>query len=318
MAENNGAPKISIIVPVYNVEKYLRRCLDSIVAQTFNDWECILIDDGSPDNSGAICDEYAEKDSCFRVIHQKNAGVSAARNAGLDVARGEWISFVDSDDWCTLDMLESLLHSAEENDAEVVIGGYSLNDGNKDYETRLPPEGKMSMPKYFDGKWQGPWAKLIKKSFLHKFNIRFPEGISLAEDLFFTFQLFFYSSKICGLKNNLYFYYQNQMSACHTIDKKKIEEECFVINKIEKIIESYNKKSDWIDFLEQKKLRAKNRYLFSLEKPDFYIWRKTFPKISAKTYWQEKNSAKLLYTLVILHFDTIAKLAIFINGKRRK
>ena len=90
---------ISIIVPVYNVEKYLRRCLDSILAQTFTDFECICIDDGSSDGSGKILDEYAEKDFRFVVIHKDNGGVSSARNAGLDVARGEWLAFVDSDDW---------------------------------------------------------------------------------------------------------------------------------------------------------------------------------------------------------------------------
>ena len=118
------SPKISIIVPVYKVEKYLCRCLDSIVAQTFTDWECILIDDGSPDNSGKICDEYAEKDGRFRVIHQENAGVSAARNAGLDAARGEWIGFVDSDDWVESNMYEYLYNNALETKSDVVICGF--------------------------------------------------------------------------------------------------------------------------------------------------------------------------------------------------
>lgn len=93
-----STPKISCIVPVYNVEKYLRRCVDSILAQTFTDFELILVDDGSPDGCPAICDEYAEKDSRVRVIHQENKGVSAARNAGLDMARGEYVCFVDGDD----------------------------------------------------------------------------------------------------------------------------------------------------------------------------------------------------------------------------
>lgn len=92
-------PKVSIIVPVYNTEKYLRRCLDSIAAQTFADWECICVDDGSPDAAGAILDDYAAKDSRFVVIHQENGGVSRARNAGLDAACGEYVGFVDSDDW---------------------------------------------------------------------------------------------------------------------------------------------------------------------------------------------------------------------------
>lgn len=130
----NEVPKISIIVPVYNVEKYLARCIDSILEQTFSDFECLLIDDGSPDCSGALCDEYAHKDNRIHVIHQKNAGVSAARNRGLDAARGEWICFVDSDDWCAKDMLSLLYGAAFENDADVVCGA-TLSIGRKKKNT---------------------------------------------------------------------------------------------------------------------------------------------------------------------------------------
>lgn len=100
--------QLSIIVPVYNVEEYLPRCLESIANQTFKDFECILVDDGSPDKSGEICDDFAQKDSRFRVIHQKNAGVGAARNVGLNEAKGEWIGFVDSDDWIDEEMFHFL------------------------------------------------------------------------------------------------------------------------------------------------------------------------------------------------------------------
>ena len=113
-------PTISIIVPVYKVEPYLRRCLDSIQNQTFTDWECILIDDGSPDNSGSICDEYARKDERFRVIHQENAGVSAARLAGYNVSTGGYITFVDADDYLTEDALQVMKDCLEENSVYVV------------------------------------------------------------------------------------------------------------------------------------------------------------------------------------------------------
>ena len=103
----NENPKITVIVPVYNTEKYLRRCVDSILAQTFTDFELLLIDDGSTDGSGAICDEYAKKDSRVRVFHKEIGGVSSARNLGLDKAYGEWISFVDSDDWIDVLFLSS-------------------------------------------------------------------------------------------------------------------------------------------------------------------------------------------------------------------
>ena len=99
---------ISVIVPVYNTEKYLHRCVDSILAQTFTDFELLLIDDGSTDSSGAICDEYAQKDSRVRVFHKENGGVSSARNLGLDKAKGKWVTFVDSDDWIKESFLNKL------------------------------------------------------------------------------------------------------------------------------------------------------------------------------------------------------------------
>lgn len=115
--------KISVIVPVYKVEPYLRKCLDSIVNQTYQNLEIILVDDGSPDNSGAICDEYAAWDERIRVIHKANNGVSSARNAGLAVATGEWVGFVDSDDWIETDMYEYLLQGAEKYGAAVAVCG---------------------------------------------------------------------------------------------------------------------------------------------------------------------------------------------------
>ncbi|MCH5296582.1 MAG: glycosyltransferase [Ruminococcus sp.] len=116
-------PELSIIVPVYKVEKYLPKCIDSILAQTFTDFELILIDDGSPDRCGEICDEYASKDSRIKVIHQKNQGVSAARNVGLDIAKGTYLGFVDPDDWIEPKMYDVLIRTAKEKKADVVVCG---------------------------------------------------------------------------------------------------------------------------------------------------------------------------------------------------
>ena len=107
-------PMVSIIVPVYNTEQYLRRCIDSIVNQEYTDFELLLIDDGSKDSSGVICDEYAEKDARVRVIHKENSGVSDSRNCALDHAKGKYIQFLDSDDWITPDATRLLVRSAEE------------------------------------------------------------------------------------------------------------------------------------------------------------------------------------------------------------
>jgi glycosyltransferase involved in cell wall biosynthesis len=123
-------PKISIIIPVYNVEKYIQKCINSVFLQTFADFECILIDDGSSDNSGKICDEYAKKDERIKVIHQKNGGASCARNAGLDVAQGEWITFIDGDDWADENYLEQMYNNAINNNCDLSLIGYRRVEDN--------------------------------------------------------------------------------------------------------------------------------------------------------------------------------------------
>ena len=124
----NRVPKVSIIVPVYKVEKYLRKCIDSIINQTLKDIEIILVDDGSPDNCGKICDEYAAKDTRIKVIHKENGGLSSARNAGMEVAEGEYIGFVDSDDWIESDMYMTLWQKAKDINADLVNSDYFRNN----------------------------------------------------------------------------------------------------------------------------------------------------------------------------------------------
>lgn len=120
-AKFENLPKISIIVPVYKAEPYLHRCVDSILAQTFTEWELILVDDGSPDQSGKICDEYAKKDQRVKVIHKVNGGVSSARQKGLDEARGEYTIHADPDDWAEPNMLEELYNEASKKEADMVM-----------------------------------------------------------------------------------------------------------------------------------------------------------------------------------------------------
>lgn len=123
-------PKISIIVPVYNVEKYLEKCVRSILAQTFTDFELILVDDGSPDSSGAMCDQFAEQDQRVKVIHKENGGLSDARNAGIEIATGEYLGFVDSDDYIADDMYELLYTNIVKEDADLSICGiYDVYEG---------------------------------------------------------------------------------------------------------------------------------------------------------------------------------------------
>lgn len=122
---------ISVIVPVYKVEKYLRRSIESVLNQTYTDLEIVLVDDGSPDQCGMICDEYAQKDSRIRVIHKENGGLSSARNAGIKIAKGEYITFLDSDDYIENDAYETLINVAANTDADVIEGGIKYIDHGK-------------------------------------------------------------------------------------------------------------------------------------------------------------------------------------------
>jgi glycosyltransferase involved in cell wall biosynthesis len=191
-------PVISIIVPVYKVEAYLRRCIDSILAQTFTDFECILVDDGSPDACPAICDEYAKQDNRIMVIHQENKGVSAARNAGLDIAKGEWIGFVDSDDWCDEKMFRFLYDNAVKYDVDVSICGVQKvsSDGyistNTQKKVKLLCSGITAIHVMFTGKLfrTGPYAKLIKASIFIKNKIRYDILIKYGEDALLLYELF--------------------------------------------------------------------------------------------------------------------------------
>jgi glycosyltransferase involved in cell wall biosynthesis len=213
-------PIISIIIPVYNTGEYLCKCLDSIVDQTFNAYECILIDDGSLDNSPLICDEYSKRDKRFVVIHQLNSGVSLARNAGLDIAKGEWILFVDSDDWCDKEMVQFLYCQAKENNADVSICG------KRDiYGVRLPECKKQTIHKYiFNGQEAckalfsesmfntSPWGRLIKADFFFKEKIRFDPSIDYSEDALLLFKIFKNVSKVVYCDSPYYNYFHSQKS----------------------------------------------------------------------------------------------------------
>ena len=206
-------PLISVIVPVYKVEPYLRRCVDSILAQTFTGFELILVDDGSPDNCGMICDEYAAQDSRIHVIHQKNGGLSAARNAGIDwaVANSDsrWLSFVDSDDWVHPSFLDFLYRAVKETGTQVSACGIRKVEG----EVGLPDvkyhAENMLWDKFYLADWvRGvvAWNKLYDKNLFK--GLRYPVG-RIHEDEFVTYRLLARASTVTVVDVELYLYFQN-------------------------------------------------------------------------------------------------------------
>jgi len=208
-------PKISVIVPVYKVEQFLHRCVDSILAQTFADFELILVDDGSPDGCGDICDRYAREDSRVHVIHQKNGGLSAARNSGIDWtfahSDSRWLAFVDSDDWVHPEFLQTLYEVAEKTLCKMSICGFFRTSGEK-YTGELDKTAQvMSADDYYCGTLHGgvtavAWNKLYHKSLFKK--LRYPIG-KLHEDEFTTYQAMYQAGKVGVTSAPLYAYYQN-------------------------------------------------------------------------------------------------------------
>lgn len=209
--------KISIIVPVYKAEQFLSRCVDSILAQTFSDWELILVDDGSPDNSGALCDAYAQRDSRIRVIHQPNSGVSAARNRGILESTGTYIGFVDSDDWIAEDMYDQMLSAAVSADADIVMCDDLIVDekGATKLETmhRLPGDctlRKETMDPDLMLEFAGAvWKCIYRADLIREKGISFPEGLRFSEDRIFNIYAMGYAGCVRYIKKPLYMYYVN-------------------------------------------------------------------------------------------------------------
>lgn len=231
-------PKISIIVPVYNAEKYLNRCIDSILSQTFKDFEVLLVDDGSKDKSGAICDEYAKKDNRVRVFHKENGGVSSARNVGLDEANGKYISFVDSDDWVVPAYFAELL-SLYHGDIDLVECSY-IYYGNEQilFKTEfVESDSEHYLEKLFQNRrfYEGfLWVKLFKATLIN--NLRFESKLAFNEDRVFIAQYMLKCRKVVATQKCLYYYdntHANAMSKLGSvIDDKTITEldsYCFLL-----------------------------------------------------------------------------------------
>ena len=193
-------PAISVIIPVYNTEKYLHRCIDSVLAQTYQDLELLLIDDGSKDSSGAICDEYAAQDARVKVFHKENGGVSSARNLGLDNAQGEWVTFVDSDDYIE----ENFLKSFDGNmDADLVVGGMIEKRFQDNLLRNIPSRYIHPLKNALDGNltkvvFQSAWGKLFRGSLIK--NLRFDESMIIGEDHYFMLRYVYIAKSLRVLK----------------------------------------------------------------------------------------------------------------------
>lgn len=253
---------ISVIIPVYNSEKFLDRCVNSVLKQSYKELDIILVDDGSSDKSGEICDQYAQIDERVRVIHKKNGGVSAARNSGLDVAVGDYCTFVDSDDYIEPEMYQSMIEIAKQYNCGVVMcdcvkefetrtevythdirpGYYDRGQLEKEYFPHLlimpnveyPPTISNWLCLYRRSQKQGLESKEKDESTATEYNLRYEEGIRFSEDLLFGAELLYHANSFYYMKGQCFYHYcMNEQSVTHTFVSDKWEDYCRLHKRIE-------------------------------------------------------------------------------------
>lgn len=246
--EQDNKGLVSIIIPVYNAEQYIGKCIESVLAQTYTNLEIILIDDGSKDHSGAICDQYAQKDNRIRVMHQANGGVSMARQAGLDVAKGEYITHIDPDDWVEKDAIRIMYEKAEEEGADIVFCDfYEDRNGLSAYRKQNPKEydnkSLLIQMLHFDGFFPMLWNSLVKHETINKYEMSFtPADIQIGEDTLFLSKLLNQNCKVTFCPRAFYHYNtDNTTSITRKISRKRILSRKVMIDTLEDVLGGYYK-----------------------------------------------------------------------------
>ncbi len=214
-------PEVSIIVPIYNAEKSIARCIDSILSQEYTDFELILCDDGSTDKSGQIIDEYREKDERIRVLHKENTGVSDTRNQGIAVAKGKYIQFLDADDWITVDATKLLVRTMKEGGCDLVISDFYRVIGERiSHKGDIDADGILTQEEFAEYMMVNPadfyygvlWNKLYKREIIEKYHLKMDESVSWCEDFLFNLEYLLHTKRIAALQVPIYYYMKTEGS----------------------------------------------------------------------------------------------------------
>ena len=249
----SSSPRVSVIVPVYNIEKYVKECINSILAQTYTNFEVIIVDDGSLDASGRIADDIALMDERVKVIHKKNGGLTSSRNAGLVAASGEWIMHVDGDDWIEPDMIESLIEAAKATEADLVFGDY-MKYGPYAGNHKLPTwstDKKDSMSRYIAYSMTTIWGSIAKRSLYTEHCLKSPDGVSYCEDFHLIVRLCHFANKIVNVHRPFYHYRYRPTSIMSNMNRKTEADEQWVYQdtihffKEQGVYEDYRKVMSW-------------------------------------------------------------------------
>ena len=243
--------KVSLIIPVYNIELYLKRCLDSILNQRYKNLEIILINDGSTDGSLKLCQEYQKKDSRIILIDKKNEGVSSARNKGLEIASGDYIGFIDSDDWIDIDMIETLVNSIEKYRCDISISSIYINNDSystKDKITKLNKEKCIKLCLELENPvlMAGVCNKLFKSHLIR--NMKFDVDLHIGEDMLFLIKALLKTENIIFIEKSLYHYFQRENSVTHYFSLKKLSN----IKSHERLMKEFFNNKELVDFTKKR------------------------------------------------------------------
>ena len=283
-------PQISVIVAVYQAEKYMNRCLDSIIAQTFTDFEVLLIDDGSLDSSGMICDDYAARDSRFRVIHKQNEGVSSARQTGCNAAKGDYIIHADPDDWAEPDWLQKMYEKIKEDKADIVICDFERIYKNKIVHYIQKPtslDNSDIIADMLEGKiWGACWNKMVKRDIFKQYDVSFNPKITFWEDLYVMCLLVARGAKVTYLPAILYHYDSivNESSILRFIPlRNSIQSLMIFVNDLSPILSSNKYNDGWY------RIKSKVKEQVFLHNSHLYDTKAIYPEINQRYINDSRN-----------------------------
>ncbi len=301
MYESTSKPLVSVIVAVYNAEKYIRKCINSLLAQSYSNFEVILVDDGSTDSSGKICDEYVAKDSRIKVVHQPNGGVSAARQTGIDTAIGEYTIHADPDDWVEADMLEEMMVVALRDNADMVICDFwDEKKGKSHYSCQNPgknPTAETALRALFQQLHGSCWNKLVSRACYN--GIGFYPALCFMEDKLFNIRILVQGIKVSYLPKAFYHYCSRSTSIVNTLSVESIHSMTDAVSEMEKVLIQSGRQDTELIYEQKKQL-----LLLVLDSQYFKLLTTIFPEIhdriirEGKTYhWRFPASGCLSIAL---------------------
>ncbi|MDD6252624.1 MAG: glycosyltransferase [Bacteroidales bacterium] len=260
-------PTVSVIVPIYNVSRFLPECIESVINQTYDDFELILVDDGSTDDSGDICDNYAKADNRIRVIHKPNGGLTSARNAGLNIATGEWIMHLDGDDWIDSEILKVLVAAGDKQSADIVFGDFLMVSDNDSRPNSaldwLVVGGEFSLKNYISSVWTTAWGSIVRRRIYSQNRIYSPTEITYCEDFHLMVRLCFFANRVVHVSIPLYNYRQRSSSVMHNLNKRTELDEQWAYQDIIRFFKEQNVYADYKTVMNWRVLKSAQELLLN-------------------------------------------------------